>query len=524
MSCIENVLSNTNTNTKIPRSCLFLRRDFDCDFDVDVGLGISGQALLVLEQDQGQGFPADADGDGDHHERMTDADVYSTPYTSPRDTRQPRASELDGTLSMNGDEDGEDAYYSLDEEGDSTSEFELEYNPEGEREKAAREVERRRVLEATGLIVSPLADGEVEALRLRPRPCPYIPSSIVVEEHGHEHGRHVPFAPAVLRSKSGSSSSSIGALSEPPGRKRRPAPAAPRYGLARLSTKGLPPIPTLDLPDIDPSPDVLFESFDTAAADKDNDAVREGQAVLGTGHLKTRSEGSGVHLDDAFERYETFKKMQTSHGHGHGHSPLFPHAHATPASASRMSMSSFDTGSLAPTSPPRSPGASVTPSLRERERERDGGGGGESRTSQFFSFLGRHARAGTPDNPERDRKLVISGPIIHAPTPSPVSGPLTSGEGGPTRTDSPVFGSSWASLVDRSALEEIPKLERRRQEAIFELISTEADYVRDVQLVVEVRGFQRCWRVCSCVKDIAGLTWMILPPVAVLFPFDGSAG
>lgn len=56
--------------------------------------------------------------------------------------------------------------------------------------------------------------------------------------------------------------------------------------------------------------------------------------------------------------------------------------------------------------------------------------------------------------------------------------------------------------MDKSALEGIPKMERRRQEvrlcacsvvavshdlqAIFELISTEADYVRDLQLIVEV--------------------------------------
>jgi actin cytoskeleton-regulatory complex protein PAN1 len=59
--------------------------------------------------------------------------------------------------------------------------------------------------------------------------------------------------------------------------------------------------------------------------------------------------------------------------------------------------------------------------------------------------------------------------------------------------------------VDKSALEGIPKVERRRQEvrgyaschvfglmynlqAIFELISTEADYVRDLQLIVRVRS------------------------------------
>ena len=63
---------------------------------------------------------------------------------------------------------------------------------------------------------------------------------------------------------------------------------------------------------------------------------------------------------------------------------------------------------------------------------------------------------------------------------------------------------SWASLVDKSALDEIPPAERKRQEvcysllkhpilqidhfqqAIFELIATEAAYVRDLQLIVEV--------------------------------------
>ena len=49
---------------------------------------------------------------------------------------------------------------------------------------------------------------------------------------------------------------------------------------------------------------------------------------------------------------------------------------------------------------------------------------------------------------------------------------------------------SWGSLVDKSALEEIPTKERRRQEAIFELIATEAAYVRDLQLIVEV-GWSR---------------------------------
>ncbi|KAI5983194.1 Dbl homology domain-containing protein [Pisolithus albus] len=55
-----------------------------------------------------------------------------------------------------------------------------------------------------------------------------------------------------------------------------------------------------------------------------------------------------------------------------------------------------------------------------------------------------------------------------------------------TRESSTAFGTSWASLLDRTALEGIPAVERKRQEAIFELVSAEADYVRDLQLIVEL--------------------------------------
>ena len=40
-------------------------------------------------------------------------------------------------------------------------------------------------------------------------------------------------------------------------------------------------------------------------------------------------------------------------------------------------------------------------------------------------------------------------------------------------------------------------MERKRQEAIFELINTEAAYVRDLQLIVEVRHKQTADRVSS---------------------------
>ncbi|KIK20507.1 hypothetical protein PISMIDRAFT_682219, partial [Pisolithus microcarpus 441] len=181
-------------------------------------------------------------------------------------------------------------------------------------------------------------------------------------------------------------------------------------------------------------------------------------------HLKTTSDSSSTsRVGDAFERYETYKKM-------HGGQSL---------AANRMSASSFDTASsFAFSSPPRSPATSLSPSLRDREQER----GGESRTSHFLSFLGRHTRSSTPDIDRECKIPIISGPI-HASVSNTAAVP-----GDPhnsmTRESSPAFGTSWASLLDRTALEGIPAVEKKRQEAIFELNSTEADYVRDLQLIL----------------------------------------
>ncbi|KAG0701413.1 Dbl homology domain-containing protein [Suillus ampliporus] len=246
--------------------------------------------------------------------------------------------------------DGGEDYFSL-EGSDDDSEGSEAGTVEDEN---ARELERQRVLEAAGLIVD--------------------------------------------------TSSSVMAPSDPPVRKRRPPPVTPqRVSIVSVTSKNLPPVPTVDLTDTE---------------------------------LDSTSR-----LDDAFDRYEAFKNTNGNFNN-------------------RMSVSSFDTS---PSSPPRSPAVSVAPSLNHRD--------GESRTSQFLSFLGRHATRSSTPEPEK-RTLVISGPIVNSPP------------GGETGDDGPSFGTSWASLVDKSALEGIPKMERRRQEAIFELISTEADYVRDLQLIV----------------------------------------
>lgn len=45
---------------------------------------------------------------------------------------------------------------------------------------------------------------------------------------------------------------------------------------------------------------------------------------------------------------------------------------------------------------------------------------------------------------------------------------------------------TWASSVSASVLDSMSKEERKRQEAIFELISTEQSYVRDLNMVIEI--------------------------------------
>ncbi|KAJ8093458.1 hypothetical protein PM082_020315 [Marasmius tenuissimus] len=182
-------------------------------------------------------------------------------------------------------------------------------------------------------------------------------------------------------------------------KKRRPPPAAPAR-LSISSTKDLPGVPA----DEEPPP-----------ADH------------------------ATHLDDAFDRYESFKQSQRN--------------------ANRLSYASSVDTSSSPTISSVSAASIASPTTAT----------GEGRThSSFLSFLGRK----TPVENER-RTLSISGPIA-------IQNDET------TRSSSPAFGSNWASLVDKEALEGLPTNERRRQEAIFELIATETAYVHDLQLIVEV--------------------------------------
>lgn len=244
----------------------------------------------------------------------------------------------------------------------------------------------------------------------------------------------------------------------PPTRpKRRPAPAAPAKrrpnGPERMLSmhKELPPVPSVLEPDVEeeepptPDPELSHEA----------------------------------RLDDAFARYESFKNVQAN----------MNRLSVVSTNSSIEAGSSTSSAMTAPTS------VSSTPShiSQINKAETDSG----SRYSHFLHFL----RSKTPDSEQPQRRRSASTLKISAPMMIQAHSNASSSGGQPSsptipghpstadvthRSSSPSFGTSWASLVDKTALEGIPPGERKRQEAIFELINTEVAYVRDLQLIVEV--------------------------------------
>lgn len=151
-------------------------------------------------------------------------------------------------------------------------------------------------------------------------------------------------------------------------KKRRPPPTAPRLS-SRASTpsmKELPPVPP-------PGPE--------SETEPDQEPIDHARR-----------------LDDAFDRYESFRKNQGT-------------------ASNRMSVASSLSLETVPASPTTSTMSSAAPS---QSRE------GESRSySSFLHFLGRSR---TPVEGEKRTTLNISGPITHI-------------SNDPSRTNSPAFGT-----------------------------------------------------------------------------------
>lgn len=160
-------------------------------------------------------------------------------------------------------------------------------------------------------------------------------------------------------------------------------------------------------------------------------------------------------VQDAYARYEQYRSESQARP------PSLPGAPATPQVHSTIELARH-------TSPPSQLG--VPHSVRDATTAmRDAAAG------RFTGLLSRMGVTAAEKQPTS--KISISGPMDRPSS--------TASDGRPSSTASE-FGSTWSSLVDPSVLNTMEKTDRKRQEAIFEFIATEAGYVRDLQLVVGV--------------------------------------
>ncbi|WVW79834.1 hypothetical protein I302_101804 [Kwoniella bestiolae CBS 10118] len=225
-----------------------------------------------------------------------------------------------------------------------------------------------------------------------------------------------------------------------PGKKRRKAPAVPRPSPGRPS-KSLPAIPTSDSPLTSP----------TATSNEPQDAYARYEAFLAQSqrppNLRVDSSASGRARSQSLIQRATTSQSITPQLTG-------PNVSASSINAAPQ-----------PQSPTPSASLSLTGS--------NSGAGGK--ISGFFNKL-------MTAQPHHAKHPSISGPIISDMISRPETPATTTAANGGTSE----FGKTWSSLVEPSVLGTMSDRERKRQEAIFEFIATEAGYGRDLQLIVEV--------------------------------------
>lgn len=107
----------------------------------------------------------------------------------------------------------------------------------------------------------------------------------------------------------------------------------------------------------------------------------------------------------------------------------------------------------------------------------------QSATQKLTGFISRMTGTGQQAAPRPTP--VISRPVSSGPISAPQA-PMPPDDGDDDDAFAQGFGQTWSSLVDASVLATMDDQERKRQEAMFELIATETTYVADVQLLVGV--------------------------------------
>lgn len=309
-------------------------------------------------------------------------------------------------------------------EDEGIEEDEAAAEPETEEMKRQRAKERLRVLEAAGLLVKTETDS-------MPREDSTSPKAATAEDS------------SVLGRRSTTSKSK----KPKPERPERHGPPRPKRSRDKLRLK-----PERPLPAVPP--------------------------------LKPEEQ-----MEDAYDRYLRMTKEVTLKPTG-ATSPRSSSGGRPQSAISSMASPPTSSRPFSPSERDRPPSVSISSIPGSPTPTFESGSGqaqSESRTSGFLSTIkniSRSKNAATPT--ERKPTPTISGPIS-GPTPVSSPPPQGNGFGSPSLQENAHTGAaSWSSIVGADALSEIPDQERKRQEAIFELIETESSHVRDLQIIVEV--------------------------------------
>ncbi|KAJ3522358.1 hypothetical protein NMY22_g11925 [Coprinellus aureogranulatus] len=409
-------------------------------------------------------------------ERREAVDVIRGEDPHPQEEEERSLEQQGDDSPSDSDEDDDSDYLSFDEANNEDVEV-------TEEELMARERERQMVLEAAGLLIVQRSASDTSG-----PPPPPPPRRVLQRKRSRATAKSKQPAPDEVHKLQEVVLAPLPNVEEEqgesePSAKRRPPPATPaRRRPKRLnSNKDLPPLPPIE--------DIPTQALDHTAQ-----------------------------LDDAYARYEAFRNSQLQQDQVANNRLSVISTDSAMTTASSFTLVSLPDGN----GPHRSDAASIN-SKDDHQSHRH---------SRFLNLLrSKTPEPGSNDEVHPQKKLVISGPMVlgshlsgtaspgagsplspkaTAPSPllsttspsflsipaSPATLSVGSIDGGmkvagdeslsPSRGQSPGFGSSWASLIDKTALEGIPPNERKRQEAIFELINTEVAYVRDLQLIVEV--------------------------------------
>lgn len=358
------------------------------------------------------------------------------------------------TSSEDDDDDDDDQH---DEAAATTTSTAAEegVTPHTDEEIRQHTIERLRVLEAAGVLVKTDDSASNNADEHSKEEYGHLPKSMggVESRKTAKPARRPPPPPGQKRHKnldelvklSRSRTSKRPAKPEEP--QRRKPPHRPR----KKPSRDLPPLPT-----------------DGTAAPATSSNYAQAEAV------------QEDRMEDAYDRYLKLTKEVSLQ-------PILPATISASASARNAAVSpSWPAPTLSPARPSSAAGES------------------SSRTSTFLSTIKSmsHRSAWTGSSSAAPSSLggrIVSGPIAMGTASTSggvsqatwISESQRAGDASPEALGTPSIAArsgapSWSSLVGPELLSGLSDTERKRQEAIFELISTETAHVRDLQIIVEV--------------------------------------